>query len=515
MAELMTREWLDGQKTELSKSLGIDLGKPGSAQSLKAAALLRRLDERARDLSPQPVIDQFKFNKFQADTLLGEAAALLDRALADRAEHHRLGEQLFSVWLSLQEFAWLDTIHKEEEEKGFYDLAYQRSAAEVDAATNAADSLASAAAALSYSLENYHSEAELKRLSALQGDAAWASLSTDPSRKVDVVTGPAGNNGTAANIAYASNKDMTSFSILSQSAATLSQVRSMLGEVNTHRKRLAALTAQAEYDKLDIDFRKRRTEASRQAIAQKMLATQQAGGALNYLERMRPIEARFLTDVNHALARLEVVASMLSNLFGFEKALPTFVMPDVFDALVSYVREATNFVGTLATQAQVGVMSVSIRTLINRHDERGGDTAWKEGQQRGYWSVQIDESLFPNQRHIRLRGVQLFAQPGAGDGAWRLWVRCPKKGYTTHLNSLGGRRIELDQSELPEVLAGRVLERTHPRVADLVGNTVFHNASPIGEWTVRFDSVSNDPDATPAGLEDVHLDIFFVSVPTT
>jgi hypothetical protein len=144
---------------------------------------------------------------------------------------------------------------------------------------------------------------------------------------------------------------------------------------------------------------------------------------------------------------------------------------------------------------QTYVMPMSIKHLI-------GTEAFEAGRKTGEWSFSIEESMFPNQRHVRVRGLSVYAVEG--HGLWQATITPPKNSYCRHLS---GRKVDLDQTTVPVCRAGRVYMRDSFRPADVTGSTALRNISPFGTWKVAFGNQSIEGTKT-SKVADVQIDVF-------
>jgi hypothetical protein len=101
----------------------------------------------------------------------------------------------------------------------------------------------------------------------------------------------------------------------------------------------------------------------------------------------------------------------------------------------------------------------------------------------------ISEDMFPNQRHIRLRGVGSAVRGTNIRGLWQAVLRAPTQSFCRHLSE---KKETLDQRFVPSCYLGRVADRTPVRDPDIAGINALYNASPLGEWNMVFHEKSTE-----------------------
>jgi len=147
------------------------------------------------------------------------------------------------------------------------------------------------------------------------------------------------------------------------------------------------------------------------------------------------------------------------------------------------------------------VLPVSVRQFM-KEDE------WEAGRKIGEWRFEVPESLFPEQRHVRLRGISAVVVMKRVDeddrqGVWLASISAPKESFCRHLS---GDMVNLNQSQLPICRIGRISTREGTQEADITGAIALHNASPFGKWSIKLNSYSTTR-VERHELRDLNLDL--------
>jgi hypothetical protein len=378
------------------------------------------------NLLNSPAAASFSF--FQVEQLLGQCASLLERGISSQSEYQSLGEKSFATWLELTEFSALEMIHADETAAGYYTNTAVSSAAESDALTCTSD----------------------------EYTKAYNVLAPFPTMGNGV--------GTIDAITTAAQQD------------------AYAGEAQAAQSRLAGATSQAQYDSCDQWFRRRRTEAARRNNLAKLVAYTTVGGAYNYEERRSVLRNRFKEDFGDALARVGAIKAGLSAIYEIPWTMDTLLAPIVpgvppmapFDAALLAVRAALEAMSEFGIREQNYILPISLKTLLG--------AAWSTGfsadAQTGIWDLPIDGSLFPDQAHVRLRGVSATVNVTDPVGLYQAAFNVPAKGAVTFVD--GSAPPALDQSTVPLTRIGRVRVANFQHPPDVVGTLSLSNVSPIG-----------------------------------
>jgi hypothetical protein len=391
------------------------------------------------------------FRYQQVESLLDQTADLVERALQDRATYNYKAAQALLLRLEMEQFFLSDTVHEEEVAAGFYCLAFDETLAEARQAS-----------------------ARLQRAI----DNAW---------RLDPVMSGAPNDWASQTAKWEA-----------------------ANEIGTAGCEAAAQKIQAEYlletklkwDFLNAAFQKTRDDIKRSIADKKAAAAAQEHGVLNFIEQMVPIGQRFKRDFQDVMDRVPVISNGLNLLFGYPDEVSGAPMPDpaadgFFDDYLLWVRNAIAWLIQFSRLDETYVMPVSIRALL-------GDQVFEAGKQTGEWSCEIEEAMFPNQRHIRLRGISVYSIENGNGGTWQTTISPPPQSFCRHLS---GKIVTLDQTMVPVCRIGRVYKRDTTRQVDVAGTKSFRNISPLGNWRIAF-GVKSLEGVKASGLEDVQMDLF-------
>lgn len=447
----------------------------------------------------EPTDAEFRYQ--HCETLLDQAADLLDRGQRDRRDWDELAVKKFGVATELTEYYAIDVIHQKEIEKGFYTVESKLSHATASAERYNMLGSNMSANYLEWLLKNQFSDTEMRRQADTAQLAAFLSHLAAyelPAQGGLVRHAWGGNTKTIPEHLLDATFAQVWHSLLNQQVSLLSQHQSYQTTVDSATRRTEGLQAKADWDRSDIEFRRGRTKVARDIADLKMKAYTEPRGALNYDERMKPLKARFTRDFRDALARLRAASEGLSSLYGYDRSLPSSIMNtlggtssseyQLIDDSENWTRDAISWLLRFTQLDQNYILPISIRRTINN------DTQWKAGLAQGSWRIRLPEELFPDQRHIRLRGIGATVEVDSGeaDELWQVVVKPPATAVSRHLS---GQNRTLQQNQVPPIRLARVTARNSNRDTDVVGVVSLHNVSPLGfgpqpEWTISMAQTS-------------------------
>lgn len=162
--------------------------------------------------------------------------------------------------------------------------------------------------------------------------------------------------------------------------------------------------------------------------------------------------------------------------------------------MVLWVRQAINWLVRFSRLDQNYVRPITLKYLKKKNlAQRTGET----------WTFTVNEDLFPNQRHVRLRGVAAAVVSDGAKGLWQMEIRPPSQSFVRHLS---GTRVDMDQSRVPQCYLGRVVDRSSFRDAEITGINALHNVSPFGTWKLVMSHQSTHGEKS-SSLDDVQIDL--------
>lgn len=443
-----------------------------------------------------------EFSLLHVEPLIDQAADLLDRGLRDRAVWDDQAVKWLQLALELGEYKELDVIHADEEGAGLYDVPSKQSIAEYVAEDLNAKYQQVNENMVENLISTYLNVNEIYKVHNAAIKSAWLTGCLPYRFDGQVFAGYvqhsyAGVSKDVADHAYDAALDLSWHQLMVElgSQRLQKEVFDTLTEVS--KRRLPGLKAKSDWDSLNANFMRRRTLVARKYQDIKSRAATEVDGLLNYQKRLVPLKERFHSDFNYALRRLTAVRQGLSIIFGYNEPFPSDANAiDYFDKCLQWTRSAVQWLIRFSRQDQSLVLPISLRTLL-------GDTVYKQQRETGLWEVVLDENLFPDLRHVRLRGITVFVE---GDDAtnklWQMTARPPLQSSFSHLSN---KSVKIDQSQIPVCRLGRITGRDSRREPDVVGMSSLYNASPIGTWGVRVNG--SVPAEKLDKLKDVVIDL--------
>jgi hypothetical protein len=500
-------------------------------------AYLKRVDNagppaRARmSVRAERLDESFRF--WQVESLLDQAADLLDRGIRTRSEWNELAAKSFNLGLDLEEYYRIDAIHQEEIAKGIYTLPHKESIAEWNAASEQIYGHEVVSKILNSANDRYTDPARVQNEITWSQAAAW--LSAVPTFQKEYNDNNVSGFQPYAPAGFPNGDKQGHMTLIAGEQTKVTQGTgfvSLNSQLEGEKTSSSAVTkrSQGTYERLrwtkaDINFKRLRTMVTRQLADLKANAATMPEGVLNYPDRMAPIQARFDQDFGEALARIFVAQKGLRDIYGYEAPLPEIVRAfadqsvtprsqKYFDDCLLWVRAAISWVIRFSQLDQNYVMAVSVRSLIGEQSWKQVVEAWKDNQEINKdfapitFGFDVSEALFPQQRHVRLRGVSAFVVGSDMKGVWQLTATPPKTSYCRHLSTGRGRegaKITLNQQRVPPVRLGRVGLRESLQQPDITGVSALHNVSPFGRWSVSVSGRSTGRTSVKE-IDDVQLD---------
>jgi hypothetical protein len=444
-------------------------------------------------------VEDKNFHPNQVEELLSAASILLDRGLRDKREWQDRAEKRFNVATELFEYRELDKIHSEETAAGFYTVNSIESSATREAEIRLANGNRLASLDLDWLLKNKYNNAELNNQSGQYQLMAWlAHLAAYQYPNMGNLLQNVWNGQPNTSPEFMKNAAfVTSWhTFAAQSSSLMAQQTSYSGYADSSDEKGVGYRTRADWENVDVGFRRRRTEVARRVADLKGRAFTEPGGALNFNEQMLPIKKRFERDFRDALARIIVAAQGLKDIYGYAIPLPSTVVgigktnadsDAVFDESALWVRDAVAWLTRFSYLDQNYSVPISVRRAVAKD-------AWKTGLKNGRWQVLVKETDFPNQVHIRLRGISAFVVFDQGTSDWErdssIWnvsVRAPKSATVRRMD---GSLATVDQSYIPPARLARVALRSFVHDPDITGVAAMHNVSPLGAWDVAISTRS-------------------------
>jgi hypothetical protein len=444
--------------------------------------------------------DAKKFRFWQVEPLINQAADLLDRGLRDRAAY----DELQTKWMQLRtetiQFDYLNKIHNDEIDAGYYELQSTQSGPEKRALEQTEIGTEAAISFLAQVVKDQFGRGTLDGRITDIAEIAKLTTPANGDRVKELTTA------------------QTNWSLAVENGQLQSDVAARNGDKASINERRHAREAKATWDTKDVLFQRRRSEVTIFMNEVKKHAMADSGGPYNYLEQMEPIRSRFGKDFHAAYSILLAAQHGLQLLYDSKGILPLIIDEPLkgkftsFDACVSWARDAIRFLIIAGQLDQNYVLSLSVKTnmgedFFTKALANEGDTV--------KLTFEVLEARFAAQRLVRLRGISACVVESTPGDTWQMTVRAPVRSIGRFVSDADAAEPnKLDQSMVPPVRLGRVQTRQSQREPDVVGLTTLHNVSPLsdpefktaGRWSVEVDRHSlNGTDAK--SLIDVHIDL--------
>jgi hypothetical protein len=423
------------------------------------------------------------FLSFHIEPLLDQAANLLERGMADRAEWDDKSIKMLNLALELHQYWELDKVLKNEEAAGLYQNDFFNVAQDVIAERERNVGNAQSLFWTNNILTILNSrDVDLWNASIR---AAWVSglvNSTFQGQRFDHYEQPTYGTikDTIANHFYQTSSTLKRFELDNQRLTLLSQISAFQALGRSSNEKIIALEHQLEWERQNANFKKLRNDIPRRMMDIKTKATLNEDGILNYSKRLISIKSRFQEDFANAIARLQKVYIGAKDVYGYDQALPSD--PEsvtYFDDCLLWARKLINWINRFSRIEQDFVLPISIKSLISNEE-------WNQGLHSGSWKILIPREFFPDQYHLRLRGISVFVEKPKRkkitNGLYAATIKAPSKSTYYHLD---GSEHPVDQTIVPKIRLGRVGTRDFVRAPDIAGANTLFNVSPIGEWEIN------------------------------
>jgi len=443
---------------------------------------------------------QFRF--WQLESLLDQAADLLDRCARERTDYDQLRAQWAKLFLEVTEFEQLEAIHEDEIAHGWYTVVHDQSSADLAALKELIKPVSG-----NIGWPNVDQNQGYLATSAI-AKAGFNALRSTP--QLGSLHEEAGHLGTEGTINEGRIVDELGFKI---------QEFDLAAQAASTNALISGRQAKESFDNADIDFRRRRSTSAVVTNELKKKLMSDPGGPYNYIEQGKPIRKRFMRDFRDAYLRLLAANDGLKKILDLTVPIPDFpfVTPQtgasgIFDRALLWNREAIRMLIALGQSDQGYVLSLSLKTLLGR--------TWNSQIAAGgspiSFSFDFPATRLQGQRLTRLRGVSAFVVKKSGaNGVWHLTVRPPKSAVGPD----GPGASPLIQN-VPTVHLGSVDIRNSQQPAETVGTVVLRNVSLVGHpsaaaedrmWKVEADPLSSTGDHFSDAVDDIEIEFRIVT----
>lgn len=476
-----------------------------------------------------------------ADAYLGELLVRLEALLSDRRYYRELNARLASIAIAQLEFDGVEAIHADETAKGWYtytaemsaeDLASQRAWAtslqnvsiiyaqlsgdpvvqELITNTGPQRTALFQAAVSEASFVAPYVKTNDSQLTYQAGDARYAfnfmfiedlnELQLDPANHPGPVKIFKPIPGTVYN-GFPDSFQTTAFNATwraavvqqtSYSASISSQTAASSGAATSAQHTTTSKKALDDWNQLDVDFRRRRTQLALDVNAMRRKAQNDDRGPFNYIQELATLRANFVSRLADFYARASSIVSGLSSLWAYPSvpAVPAVHSWDdargsYLDALQAWALQLERVIQRATEEEASAIVTLSVHSLM-------GDTAWKaainvaSSNPTRSLRFRIESSSFSGWAGVRIRGISasIIGTDEVEAGVWRVHAYAPQAAIV--VNQRGTSHALLQLSRMLDL--GRVATRQCPRPPDIAGMSQWRNLSPIS------DPAASDADAT-------------------
>lgn len=426
------------------------------------------------------------------EPLLQQAAAFVNRVLAEEPTYRQLIIDQTNLTLDLKEFDTLDQINTDEVAAGLFRVPYWEASAGLisdNAFQSATGGLADWVRDNSLNQKQYAAwSTENAHLPSMIGPGA---LSKNPhpdllvGRKFDKdwsqfrVPGnlPANMVGDEGWIIGG----MLSYAIADYSITY--QEKQLRATVEPIAQRGTMMASRVAYLDADDGFRTRRKIAAHDKLVAKLDAIKIPDGPLNYADRIDAIEKRAAVDLREAYSRMKAVAEGLMIVFGLPapdlpwvpKASNDAINGKLLQEMITWLRAVALLLSDVAARDQDYVYSISLRQFLGQNSfEKMRDAKTPR------WDFDVDAHRFAGLKYIRLRGISLEVD-SASDTSYGFVMSPPVQA--ANIYQVGQAATPIQQI-IGDCWVGRARAHASPRDPEIVGSRVLNNASPIGRWTM-------------------------------
>lgn len=220
-------------------------------------------------------------------------------------------------------------------------------------------------------------------------------------------------------------------------------------------------------------------------------------------------------NYREAVNRAAVAEEGLKRIYDrSEPSLPIATGSETLSAMITsvamWVRDSIKWLEAYQQQEQNFTRVLSIRSLLNRSQW----TQLKHSRDSYSLKLRIPDELFRSHDNCRIRAVGASLVGEAGVVPWSMSIRVPERAVYER----NGGAVEVDQSNLPPCLLGRVENRRGACPSQSCDTTVL-NASPMGlatpegAWTIEIFKPLGSSVESFDHISDIVLEINAVGIP--
>lgn len=225
---------------------------------------------------------------------------------------------------------------------------------------------------------------------------------------------------------------------------------------------------------------------------------------------------RICRDYEEAVNRVSVAEDGIRLIYGYDDdPSPVTAWAETLSASITsfsiWTRDTLEWLGKYQRREQAFTRAFSVRALMNRN-------AWgqlRHARDSFSLKLQLPPELFQGLDNCRLRGVSASLIGEAGTVPWSLILRLPEAALFVR----GGQKVEVDQSQLPPCLLGRVENRRSVRRSEFCGMVSHASASPVGrntaegQWSLELLRPTGSATELFAQVDDLIVEIKIAALP--
>jgi len=527
LAEIKSRFALDVDLEDALKTLDPELWSTLVKQDAEILMLSGGINR------PDGSCNLVTFRTQDAESLLDQASAIIDRALADRNTWKSLLERWATLRIDLIQSACLELISEAEERNSRFDYEADLAEGQKNARERKTAALADQQTKVTSLRNNLDTNTDtaksevIRRAAMAYGRDMYNARFIDQAVTTDIPPQRAhlnpefgtpdpvlihqspGDDGRLKGANYKMARDQAKAELDRQFMgvdAESQAVKAQTEELDANKKGLDTQFAWANANRI---FLRQRAWAARQALLMK-LAMASHGDALDYIEQSESVKSRYIQAISDAYCRLETVENGLKAYYGYPHPdtnpdpLPKLKVDDTksHDEIVAWLRRVAHWMAAFSKRTNSYIAPLSLKILT--------DNAWVQGQSSGSWTFSLENYFDTFQRHVRVRGVTAWAVNDR-NALWQVDLT-PPKSATVHLESGELKSITQDA---PLCRISRVMSRVRLAVPEVGAVTAAFTGSPIGQWKVTVRNAAT-PKTVPEILpEDIEIDLYlsFLYVP--
>jgi hypothetical protein len=322
------------------------------------------------------------FRAQDAESLLDQASAIIDRALADRTTWKSLLERWATLRIDLFQSVCLEVISQNEEQHSRFDYEADIAKGQREGRDRKAAALASQQTKITNLRDNVDTSKDTAKKEVIRR-GAMAYVRDMPNQQfisqpitTDVPPdGPLlfhvgqGGDGSLKRANWEMARDQAKAELdrqLISVDAETEAVRAQTEELDAHKK---GLETQFTWTDANRTFLRQRAWTARQALLLKLSMANQ-GHALDFRDQAASVKTRYVQAISDAYSRLKAVETGLSAYYGYPfpdtrpDPLPTFVAHDTktHDEIVAWTRRVAHWIAAFSKRTNNYILPLSLKS---------------------------------------------------------------------------------------------------------------------------------------------------------